>query len=187
MNNSISKRQEEGKKRLIEQLKIMPIIQVACQKVGISRATYYRWRNEDPEFADVCDTSLKEGYLFVNDMAESQMMGAIKDKNMTAIIFWLKHHHPAYAPRLEIAATSTKDALSTAEVEEMVKLLYSPTTFRKGQQLLTSYVIRGLVNEKLANLISRMFISQMRVEETLTRKVEAELMAEVMLRKEKKK
>ncbi len=37
-------------------------------------------------------------------MAESQLINAIKDSNMTAIMFWLKHHHRVYRNRLEIDA-----------------------------------------------------------------------------------
>ena len=35
-------------------------------------------------------------------MAESQLLTAIKDQNMTAIIFWLKSHHPAYTNKVEV-------------------------------------------------------------------------------------
>ena len=92
------------KQELIKELKTTPIIQVCCSKVNISRDTYYRWRKSDPEFAQAADAALQEGSLLVNDMAESQLMSAIKDKNMTAIIFWLKHHHQSYATRVEVMA-----------------------------------------------------------------------------------
>jgi len=54
-------------------------------------------------------------------MAESQLMSAIKDKNMTAIIFWLKHHHPAYLTKVEITSSQTKDPMLTAEQEDSVR------------------------------------------------------------------
>ena len=37
-------------------------------------------------------------------MAEAKLLDAIKDRNMTAIIFWLKHHHPMYATKVEVTA-----------------------------------------------------------------------------------
>lgn len=106
MDNTIVKRQSKHKELLLEQLKKTPIVQIACEKVGISRASYYRWRKEDQEFAKQSDQALLDGSLLVNDIAESQLMSAIKDKNMTAIIFWLKHHHPAYATRVEVTTTN---------------------------------------------------------------------------------
>ena len=87
--NADQKRQQQ-KQALCEQLKKTPIVQLACEKVGVGRATYYRWRKEDEEFSRNADESLCEGVKLMNDMAESQLLSAIKNQNMTAIIFWLK-------------------------------------------------------------------------------------------------
>lgn len=99
---TIEARQDNQKTLLLEQLKKTPVIQLACEKMGIARATYYRWRKADEEFAKACDEALREGSSLVNDMAESQLLGAIRDRNMTAIIFWLKHHHHQYRTKVEL-------------------------------------------------------------------------------------
>lgn len=112
MSNSILKRQNRKKVALLEEFKKTPVVQVACQKTGISRATYYRWKKEDEVFSKEADAALEEGSLFVNDIAESQLLSAIKEQNMTAIIFWLKHHHKMYATKVEI----------TTPVKQMEKL-----------------------------------------------------------------
>ena len=88
---AVNIRQQSQKENLLQQLKKTPIVQVACEKVGISRATYYRWHKDDKEFAEAADQSLAEGSGLVNDMAESQLMTAIKNGNLTAVIFWLKY------------------------------------------------------------------------------------------------
>ena len=106
---AIQKRIDNNKQLIIEQLKKVPIVEVACEKVGIGRATYYRWKNEDSEFAVLADEAINEGAALVNDMAESQLMSAIRDKNLTAIIFWLKHHHPSYATKVEVTARLRAD------------------------------------------------------------------------------
>lgn len=106
---TIQKRIDTNKELLLEQLKKTPIVQVACEKVSVSRATYYRWRNDDEDFAKLADEAISEGNLLVNDMAESQLMSAIRDKNLTAIIFWLKHHHPSYATKVEVTARLKQD------------------------------------------------------------------------------
>lgn len=121
MDKTIEKRQSKNKEQLLEILKKTPIVQIACEKAGIGRASYYRWRKEDLEFAQQSDQALLDGSLLINDMAESQLMSAIKDKNMTAIIFWLKHHHPAYLTKVEITSSQMKDPMLTAEQEEAVK------------------------------------------------------------------
>ena len=94
----------KNKDLLLEQLRKTPIVQIACDKAGISRATYYRWRKEDEEFSTAADQAIHDGSLLVNDMAESQLMAAIRDRNMTAIIFWLRHHHHSYTNKLEVTA-----------------------------------------------------------------------------------
>lgn len=106
---------------LLEQLKKTPIVQIACEKTGTGRSTYYRWRDEDKEFAKRADEALQEGSLLVNDMAESQLLSAVRDKNMTAIIFWLKHHHKAYANRLEISAVKPEEEVLTPEQEQLIQ------------------------------------------------------------------
>jgi ACT domain-containing protein len=108
-DTTVQKRIDSNKELLIEQLKKTPIVQVACEKVGVGRATYYRWRKEDEEFAKLADEAISEGNFLVNDMAESQLMSAIRDKNLTAIIFWLKHHHASYATRVEVTARLKQD------------------------------------------------------------------------------
>jgi len=104
MSKTIENRQSKSKLAILEQLKKVPIVQVACEKSCVGRATYYRWRQEDEQFSKEADESLTAGSLLVNDMAESQLMSAIRDKNLTAIIFWLKHHHAKYATRVEVTA-----------------------------------------------------------------------------------
>lgn len=121
MNKAIEERKLEEKRRIIEQLRKTPIVQIACEKSGVSRATYYRWRKDDDEFIKNTDQAISEGSLLVNDMAESKLMSAIRDKNLTAIIFWLKHHHPLYATKIEVTAKLKADnEVLTPEQEELV-------------------------------------------------------------------
>jgi predicted DNA binding protein len=121
MNNSILERQKKEKDGLIEQLKKTPIIQYACEKASISRATYYRWHKDDKKFAEAADTALIEGSNLINDMAESQLIAAIKNQNMSGIIFWLKHHHPSYKTRIELALDQKPHEELTPEQEEIVR------------------------------------------------------------------
>lgn len=61
-------------------------ISEACKAANLGRATYYRWLNNDPEFAQACQ-DIKESII---DLAESQLYQEIKNSNLTAIIFYLK-------------------------------------------------------------------------------------------------
>ncbi len=84
---------------IVEQLKTTPIVQVACQKAGISRASYYRWREDDADFKEKTNNALKDGVDFINDLAESQLIGLIKDRHPTSIYYWLNNHHSSYTQR----------------------------------------------------------------------------------------
>ncbi len=99
---TIGKRIKEEKELILEQLKKTPIVQLACEKIGIARATYYRWKNADGKFSILSQEAILEGSRLINDMAESQLLSSIRDGNMTGIIFWLKSHHPSYETRVEI-------------------------------------------------------------------------------------
>lgn len=108
------------KKEFIEQLRKTPIIQVTCEKLGVARATFYRWKKKDPKFADEVEQSLNEGSQLINDMAESQLISAIKEGNLTGIIFWLKNHHKNYSPKLEVT-TKSGDLPLTEDQKETIR------------------------------------------------------------------
>ncbi len=109
------------KKLFIENLKKVPIVQVACEKSGVSRATVYRWRDKDKKFRKTLDQALSEGEALVNDMGESQLILLIKEKNFSAIRFWLNHRHEKFKERVEVTTKNEKQEELTREQEELVK------------------------------------------------------------------
>ncbi len=118
----IEKRKSQDKELLIEQLKKAPIIQIACEKCGVSRSTFYRWRFEDLDFATKTDAAIKEGMSLITDMAESQLVSAIKDRNLTGIIFWLKTHHKDYKNNLELSGKVELDnRILTSEQQKLIE------------------------------------------------------------------
>lgn len=116
------KKNGQLKNKLLEQLKRVPIIEAACQKAGISRQTFYRWKFEDSEFAKEVEKAIDDGRLLVNDLSESQVLSLIRDKNWQAISFWLKHHHPSYKTKIQIEGSlQMPQEELTPEQEETVK------------------------------------------------------------------
>ena len=115
-------RQVQEKPLLLEQLRKTPIVQMACEKIGIARATYYRWRKDDEPFARAADQALMEGVLLMNDMAESQLLSAVRDGDMTAIMFWLRCRHASYGNKVQLNATiEHADRSLTAEERAMIR------------------------------------------------------------------
>lgn len=118
---AVIERQQKQKELVIEQLKKTPIIQIVCEKVGVSRATFYRWKQDDLNFTDDVEKAIFMGVDLVNDMAESQLLAAIRDQNMTAIIFWLKHRHRGYGTRVELNANLKVERQLTPEEQVAIK------------------------------------------------------------------
>src|ERR1035437_2511822 len=118
------KKNSKAQMALLEQLRKTPILQIACEKLDINRTTLYRWRAADKSFATAIDDALLEGRLLVNDLAESQLIGAIKDRNITAILAWLRHNHPTYRVRMEIEGSlKVIDELSPEQEEQIRRAL----------------------------------------------------------------
>lgn len=98
----MTKRQNLTKAKLLKQLEKIPIVEVACQRTGIGRATYYRWKNDDEAFRGKAEEAIEQGCLLINDMAESKLINGVKDGNHNSIVFWLRHNHPKYhSPSLQ--------------------------------------------------------------------------------------
>ena len=113
---------DKNKNLLLDCLRKTPIIQIACEKSGISRATYYRWRSEDEDFRKASDEAIREGESFINDMSESQIISLIKEKNWQAIQFWLRNNSPKYADKIKVEANIKQlDEKLTPEQEAIVR------------------------------------------------------------------
>jgi hypothetical protein len=82
--------------KFLEQLERVPNVSLACEKVGLSRNTIYRWRGEDPDFAARMDEALVSGTESVNDLAESKLISHINNGHMRAIQYWLDNNKKKY-------------------------------------------------------------------------------------------
>ncbi len=121
----MSRNQTADKKRLLLRLVKTPIVEAACNQANVPRSTYYRWRKDDEAFAEACDEAIEQSSSVVNDLAESQLISAIKDQNMTAVMFWLKHHHRSYRTRIELDAKieSVQQELTPEQAELVAQAL----------------------------------------------------------------
>ncbi len=112
---------DTGKMSVLEQLIKTPIIEVACNKSGIGRTTFYRWKKEDKEFAEAVNEAMKEGYEFVSDIAESQLIQLIKQGSFSAVAYWLKHHRREYTAKVELSGSLSVREQLTDEEQAIIK------------------------------------------------------------------
>ena len=97
---------QQKKKALIEALtQTLGVVTSACKSVDVDRSTFYKYINEDAEFA----REVRDIQEIAVDFAESKLHEQIKEKNTTATIFYLKTKgkHRGYIERQEIQQEST--------------------------------------------------------------------------------
>lgn len=82
-------------KKLVEELEKNPLLSRACNKLGVTRSTLYRWM-EDEVVREKIDSAQLLGRQYMNDFVESKLIGNINDSNQRAIEFWLKANSDQY-------------------------------------------------------------------------------------------
>lgn len=134
-NKTIKVRQDTLKKAFLEQLKRSPTIETTCQKVGISRATVYRWIRASKRFEKKVQEALTEGRSLIVDVAENQLFSLIGEKKFEAIRLLLTTHSPRYGDKLELSGTvSTKDETLTAEQKALIRQALKLSSLRNHDQ-----------------------------------------------------
>tara|TARA_Y100000310_G_scaffold214532_1_gene215427 strand:+ start:256 stop:606 length:351 start_codon:yes stop_codon:yes gene_type:complete len=97
---------QQTKKALLEALeKTLGIVTTACKLVGVDRGTFYRYVNEDEDFAK----AVKDVENITFDFVESQLHKQIKDNNTASTIFYAKTKmkNRGYVERQEITGVDS--------------------------------------------------------------------------------
>ena len=92
-------KKERLKAKFVELLQEYPVIAAICKKIDVSRATYYRWRDEDISFRNMSDEAFAQGRDSINDLAESIVINGIKDSDYKWVRYWLDHNHANYVKK----------------------------------------------------------------------------------------
>lgn len=90
------RRTQKTVEKLLTELERTGIPLTACSKVGVSRSTYYRWRQENITFKLMTDEAIRVGRENITDLAESKLVKNISAGNQRAIEFQLRHNDPRY-------------------------------------------------------------------------------------------
>ena len=99
---------QDGKKKMLEELEYnLGIVSTSCLNADVSRATHYRWLQEDPEYK----AYVKDIQEIAIDFVESKLYDKIKENDTACIIFYLKTKakHRGYIERQQIEAADTKE------------------------------------------------------------------------------
>jgi hypothetical protein len=82
--------------KFLEELERIPNISVACEKLGISRQSIYRWMSLDDKFKSKVEKAMYMGVDSFCDLAENKLLSNINDGNQRAIEYFLTSNHPRY-------------------------------------------------------------------------------------------
>lgn len=89
-------------KIILEELSKVPNVSIACERVGISRQTLYRWIKEDIKFKNKFEHAISLGNESINDLAESKLISNIKEGKQRSIEYWLNNNKRKYLRPREI-------------------------------------------------------------------------------------
>ena len=89
----IRKLQRKQRIIIVKELIKIPFVENACKKAGISRATYYRWRQTDLAFSDATDKARLHGRGALDDRVESILFKLILKEDIRAIGLYLRFLH----------------------------------------------------------------------------------------------
>lgn len=88
------------KQQMIEGAKTNHLVSYLCHKNGISRATFYRWFEEDKTFARDIKNAQELGRCAMCDLAESKLLQLVKSPNenvaLNATKYILRNNHKNY-------------------------------------------------------------------------------------------
>ena len=103
---------ESDKLKLILALKEIPIVVLACKKVGLDKSTFYRWKNSDKRFAREVSRAMSRGVEYISDIAEAHVIQGVKKGERNYVLTWLKSHRSPYK-RTEKTTVEIKQKLET--------------------------------------------------------------------------
>ena len=119
-------------------MKSYPVVRVACEKAGVSRAEVYRCRSSDPIFSMAWEYANDDGI----DVLEASLHQRARAKDTLAAIFLLKHLRPSvYADNVQVnvSGSLSVEEMTNAKASLKAKLSQIEQTIAPGvRQIQTS-------------------------------------------------
>ncbi len=129
--------------KLAEEIEKTPVIQIACDKFGISRNTFYRWMKEEKSFLIRINEAMSLGNGLVSDVAISNVLEGIKRKDAMYTKYWLSHRHPDFRRPFVFKVDSddlinhfrsTMEGVKKREIEEDIKSAITDSDRKKQEE-----------------------------------------------------
>lgn len=139
-------RNSDDRNKIIHILSENPSIGYACKKVGIARATHYRWMKDNPDYKVHVTRALREGRLQWSENAEAVLMKQVQNGNMRAVTFFLTHNDPRYIPKRTLYVESL-DEKERREYEEIRHITARPLPKEIRDPIMKALRNYGIIRE----------------------------------------
>jgi len=87
---------DETKQKLLNEIQKFGNVYLSSLKVGVDKATYYRWKQKNKKFKEKADEAERIGRENMCDISEHTLMQNVKEKNQRAIEYVLNHNSERY-------------------------------------------------------------------------------------------
>lgn len=84
--------------KFLEELSKVGVVSLACERVGLSRQTVYRWKEEDIHFRNSFDEAIRMGVSAMTDLAETKLYSNVNKGNQRAIEYVLNRRKKEFFP-----------------------------------------------------------------------------------------
>lgn len=118
------------KKKLIEEISKVGNVWFSCSKLGIGRATYYRWKEKCPSFKIEAEEAECLGRQNMGDIADAALLKNVKNGSQRAIEYALGHNSERYryenkkSPNVELNRIIDESSESLAETLRIIRELH---------------------------------------------------------------
>jgi hypothetical protein len=133
---------EATKNKLLQELEKSGNVYLSCLKVGVNKATYYRWLKEDSAFSKKAYQAIRFGRENNCDVAEHSIMLLVKEKNLKASEYILSHNSPRYKPAISSSKVFLEHKRATVEKDNT-----KPKNWEEAvEKIMPSYKVKALEN-----------------------------------------
>ena len=142
----------ETKQKLLKEIEKFGNVYLSCQRVGIDKSTYYRWKEKNEKFRVVAEKSEAIGRENIGEVAEYSLLQNIKEKNERAIEFALTHISKKYKQdrTTNVVFMHKKDIIPTVPQKTLEEILdeEAESLQYKTEQIIKKYEDLGGIPPK---------------------------------------
>lgn len=98
--------------------KTLGSVKATCEKVGITRETYYQWFEKDVIFRD----NIRDSWKQKLEDVEQQLNSKILEGDASLIRYFLDRRHPLYKPKVKVEGPKPGELSAEDDIDDFFKI-----------------------------------------------------------------